>query len=646
LLVDQFVENPNRPDQQYFRSQSHPNMTDSDRDGISDPKERSLGTDPLDPDTDGDGLSDTNDSDPVNTPDYGESAKLSDYVGPETAATVAKGVVFGEPGFQNNVSGSDTIAYSVGWLGGSVVPVFDAFADIRDCFAWNDDVPTNTLDCGSALISTAGSAGTLVGAATSVTGFGALVGTGSGTLDIAEDISDAYLISKAYLTANPDDAPMVIRQVKSFLAPDDARQVVRRLDGASFKKATQAYKLTGDVDGLSTNFDYQTAIAITEAAGDVENFEELRDFARVADDIDGFEAMSGPLFKADAIAAANKNSELTNLNGRTIESLVAVDKASDVDKTAQIATVIKNSPSSSLTSKLNKMDDTTRLEFFNLNKNTLTSVTDAGRVDAAAEMVSRVPRRGAELLEGLDDAGRRALLKYDGTQAAEVREVLTWYHTKGYIATDEVGQLATDLRKLTDEGVTGVKGSDGVVADDLLPSSEPVTVSGNTWRNAKGGVFESRAGAFDIKNGRKVDSIGTEVSAPTYDEFLMQADDVDEVLNKIPWRGNPTRSQKLDRIKRVLDNAQKPGADPEFDILRKNGDYVEAKQKPNSRVKLGDMQDKAIRFRTAQAVGKLDDGKMILRASTETSVPSSVQTALKNTKGTKYADKIPFGEPP
>ena len=392
----------------------------------------------MDADTDGDGLSDANDSDPLNRPEYGDSAKLSDYVGPETAETVAKGVVFGEPGF-DEISGSNTIPYSVGWIGGSIVPVFDVFADTRDCLlAWNDGAVANIADCGGAGVSAIASGGTIIGAATSVTGFGAIIGTSSVALDMAEDISDVYRITRAYLGANADDAPMVIRGIKSFLSQDEAQAVVRRIDSGSVPskavRAKRAFRLTGDVPGLDTNFDYQTAIAITEAADNLENFAELRNFARVADDIDGFDEISSAGLKADVIKAANDYDELKALDGPALETVVSTRRADFVCSSSVSSTACLPNP------------------------------------EKAADLI-RNTDNGADLLNSMDDAAVRSLLRIELPNTAPIDGVDAATALRRSLGSldnppvNRIEQFAIDLDRLEPLEIDGISSVARAVAE-------------------------------------------------------------------------------------------------------------------------------------------------------------------------------------
>lgn len=141
-----------------------------------------------------------------------------------------KGALLGEVGVQTGVSGSKTLEYHAGWLGLSVVPVVDAPADIRDCLlAPNDGLATNGLDCGGAAVSTAGSAGTIIGVVTSGSGAGVAVAGGSFSLDTAEDIGDAVKVTSSLIRNVPNKVDEWAEILISKIGSDKVSKVTDKI---------------------------------------------------------------------------------------------------------------------------------------------------------------------------------------------------------------------------------------------------------------------------------------------------------------------------------------------------------------------------------------------------------------------------------
>jgi hypothetical protein len=118
----------------YYYMISDPTLVDSDSDGLHDLDELSFGTNALNGDTDGDQILDSIDTDPL-VKDVAELPSSSDL---EIARAVVVGVVFGETGIDggdlNWIVGdiASSPYYLVGWIGFSLVPVVGAAADARD----------------------------------------------------------------------------------------------------------------------------------------------------------------------------------------------------------------------------------------------------------------------------------------------------------------------------------------------------------------------------------------------------------------------------------------------------------------------------------------------------------------------------------
>jgi len=116
------------------KQRSDPTKADTDDDGLDDMAELGWGTDPFNPDSDGDGLLDGVDPEP--TKPEGKTVDLSLA---EIGRAIILGAVFGEtglPGGYFHGMVGDEIAsspyYMVGWIGFSCLPAVGGIADIRD----------------------------------------------------------------------------------------------------------------------------------------------------------------------------------------------------------------------------------------------------------------------------------------------------------------------------------------------------------------------------------------------------------------------------------------------------------------------------------------------------------------------------------
>ncbi|WP_136689943.1 hypothetical protein [Halorhabdus amylolytica] len=125
LGVDGFTNHPNSEDKQYFRMQSDPTTVDSDGDGLSDLDERMAGTNPLSPDTDGDGLADASDYEPL------QETRVLEVSSTDKATAIMKGAVLGDTSSPEAALGKPKIEGPY-YLLGKTLSTAHPIGDIRD----------------------------------------------------------------------------------------------------------------------------------------------------------------------------------------------------------------------------------------------------------------------------------------------------------------------------------------------------------------------------------------------------------------------------------------------------------------------------------------------------------------------------------
>jgi hypothetical protein len=262
----------------------------------------------------------------------GESLQISvetgNGSGNQIVSNAQLGLVFGEVGVQSGMAAASTVEYLVGWLGGSVVPVADAFADTRDCvLAPNKGIASNFIDCGGAAVSVAGSAGTVVGAISSPTGVGAVVGVGSFSLDTAEDVVTVTKHLVTWTAKNPKKADEAVSAVISLSAgyarkvgvkvSDITDRIIKQLKKRSKKLADRARVLS-----LKNHLGRELAYKVVRRSGDeidakwydpkkvsgwLREIESTKDYGRIIDDLKKYV----------------KNGDWRNFQGTIFESKVA-----------------------------------------------------------------------------------------------------------------------------------------------------------------------------------------------------------------------------------------------------------------------------------------------------------------------------------
>ena len=664
-----------------YKSFSDPNNADTDDDGLSDFEEIRIDpvTDPWDADTDNDGIPDGKDPRPT-VPRGGNSVRNTSFVDDagHVAEDAAWGALLGDAGFQYpgavavvvnapdkyvprvsyprfSEEDTESFGYVAGWISLAIAPGIDFVADTRDCAVINGDVKQDALDCGGAVVSGLASGGEVLGVLTSpVTGGLSLSLTGvSTTVDVGEDAAtDVAPILARAIDENPEMLEKFVRW--SVLKYDDVTpsklsdELIKQLDDPNhISRAQRTFDQLRYVEDLTeAGFSSKQAEALTSVLR--QTAKSADELATISNKVDNFDELAYVSQRAllrkvatleEPVEAANK---LDKLDPETLTTVLGQQRPlSDVVRYIETT----GDEGVELLNTVRKVNVGDVLKIAKLDDATIAGITNSHRLSEAASVL-KAPD-SIKLLDNLDDAGRKALLGYDCAKATQFRQTAAWYHAEDFMSTSEVNRFAKDTQRLVDEGVDGVKGENGVIADDFLTgaSKGASDVNTHTWSNAKGAAFETRVGVNTLNKGRKGLAIGKEVTLPTYDTFTdLEKAKIDDVLQKVPWDEATSRSEKMKDIKKVLTKGQK--GDSEFDVLIKNGDYIEAKHKPGSRVKFPDIQEKAIRYRTAQAVGKLDEGTMVLQPSEATHVPNKVKTTLKNNDYMKKADEIPFGESP
>ncbi|WP_410766258.1 hypothetical protein [Haloferax sp. DFSO60] len=276
---------------QYFRLESNPVQSDSDRDGLTDYEETRVWSelDPLSVNTDNDAWSDYEDPNPTVYDEVQQDASdvsIIDASG-NYAANAARGAFYGEYGIVKDLEGSHSLEYFGGWLAFSIVPVADAAADTRDCVVWTNETGANILDCGGAGVSVITSGGTVLGAVTSWTGVGAGVAAGSFAIDTAEDVTDATVITVKFIRHNPELAAAT-GKLLILKTGGKIKGVPKRVVGRLGSTKTISEFRKGVTEGNLVKSGVQKRTASTLADVSVETGVSTQRIVDVTKQIDGF----------------------------------------------------------------------------------------------------------------------------------------------------------------------------------------------------------------------------------------------------------------------------------------------------------------------------------------------------------------------
>jgi subtilase family serine protease len=137
----------------------------------------------------------------------------------------ANGFVFGDLGqkYPDLIQDTDTAAYYGGWMTGVMTPGVDVITDSRDCAVWVEggtvQTAADTLDCGGAVVNTAGTAAAWTG-----------IGAGVATV---EEITDLTSITAKAINKNPEKVSEIGAKLKKAAGKEKAKKVISRLDDFS-----------------------------------------------------------------------------------------------------------------------------------------------------------------------------------------------------------------------------------------------------------------------------------------------------------------------------------------------------------------------------------------------------------------------------
>jgi len=514
-----------------YKIKSDPNDPDTDGDGLTDYQEIVVfdGLNPVDADTDNDGLDDGEDPQPLVPQSEGSDGGDVDFVDAsgEVAGNAIKGAVLGDAGVVYEVDGSKTLEYYGGWLTASIAPTVDVAADVRDCVVLNNDLGTNVLDCGGAVISAGGSVGTVVGGLTAPTGLGAALGAGSFAVDTAEDISDVATITARFVEYAPETATSVGRvldqkigsrfsaafpRISSKLSPGIADDVRR---GAQRGKLVRA--------GL----DEDTARTLEDVLPRVDATAD--EVAQLTTRIDGFDGLAGAEQQLIVRKLADRGdaARLTDAyDGQTLARITGTDGVTGsaaIDKASSAAQV-------------GRADEVRRLAD-ELDPVAFGGVLRVDRITEASRLVDATPSgAGAKVLRDLSGVGEDALKRFlsmeDGiaqandistvgksatTLADDVRVAIARSANSNLDEVAMNGQTADRLTQSIDSMARGDVDNFATHLNDRiasqanrLGSSNPGRVKG-AFRTVKGAANEMMLGreVFGVTN---VDAIGVKVT--------------------------------------------------------------------------------------------------------------------------------------
>jgi len=562
------IENGTIPLGNGLTTTTDPNDPDTDGDGLTDYQEIVVfdGLNPIDADTDNDGLDDGEDPQPLVPQSEASSSGDIDFVDAsgEVAGNAIKGAVLGDAGVKYEVDGSKTLEYYGGWLTASIAPTVDVAADTRDCLVLNSDIGTNVLDCGGAVISAGGSIGTVVGTLTAPTGLGAALGARSFAVDTAEDITDVATITARFVKYAPESATSVGRVldqkigsrfgaafplISSKLSPgiaDDVRRGVRR------GKLVRA--------GL----DEDTARALEDVLPQVDATAD--EVAQLTTRIDGFDGLAGAEQQL-IVQKVTDRIDITQLSGAydgqalaritgTLDpkTLSAVLKT---DNVAQARRLVGDTPSGAgaeTMSQLSEIGDDALNRFLRLD-DSLKNADDIDELDKSAETLGRQIR--TTLSRAAQDSSDRI-----------------------NISPRTIDEFSDALKSASEADIDGVATQVNSLAGSrqALDPVEDAARREGAWSNAKGDVFElllSKEFGYD-----QVVAIGRSPSGTNYEMDLLLKDGI----------AIEAKSGSVGDIEKQLDNLreaqQQAGESGDLVLLANNPSEISGVTKADGRQSL------------------------------------------------------------
>ncbi|ELZ20805.1 von Willebrand factor type A, partial [Halosimplex carlsbadense 2-9-1] len=470
-----------------YKIKSDPNDPDTDGDGLTDYQEIVVfdGLNPIDADTDNDGLDDGEDPQPLVPQSEASSSGDVDFVDAsgEVAGNAIKGAVLGDAGVVYEVDGSKTLEYYGGWLTASIAPTVDVAADTRDCLVLNSDIGTNVLDCGGAVISAGGSIGTVVGTLTAPTGLGAALGAGSFAVDTAEDISDVATITARFVKYAPETATSVGRVLDQKIGSRFSAafpQISSRLSPGiadDIRRGAQRGKL------VKAGLDGDTARALEDVLPRVDATAD--EVAQLTTRIDGFDGLAGAEQRLVVRKVADRSNadQLTDAyNAKTLKQLSHADTGGSGDALSRASDAVVSG----------RVDDIATLAD-DLDPRTLDVVLDTGRIQEGATLLRRTDS-GGDLLNAFDAETIDAFLSSTVGRSDDMREAITVavYKAPGFDEmTPQVAQrYAKALKQLEDQKPDRLA---SLVNGDIASRVDNLR-AGDT-NNVKGGIYEVIADA-------------------------------------------------------------------------------------------------------------------------------------------------------
>ncbi|WP_336331209.1 hypothetical protein [Haloarcula sp. CGMCC 1.2071] len=308
--------------------------------------------------------------------------------------------------------------------------------------------------------------------------------------------------------------------------------------------------------------------------------------AFLSDDLD--EAARADLYKAwkngDNVRASDV-AEASSADPQTVR-LIA-DGSGDVDDAYDRA-VIQAANSDSVASNkqlkrvVRKVDD-----------------LDGTRQRRAKQLIAETDGAGVKLVDELDDNALNNLLDYDGESARGMRKRITELYDNGDIRKNQIETFGRDLESLREADVDGVE---HVISEDIVTNGEA--------GNVEGAMYEFRVANERVDNLNNIDEIGREIDTVDYSD--LSDDQIDQLIKEIHFPDADTRAAK----ERIIKDAVSPDPDGtpktmEVDVLKKNGDYVEAKAK--DRISWTDIRSKTIRYKANQLNGNIEPNDGIMK---------------------------------